>query len=214
MLSRMKKASRDVARPRSVPKALVAYFLTDPMKGEAIEAALNRTRASFRAAEADGRRRSCYSASIIEKFCFQLVRRACSLRLSIGCVFALASLRRTVPGSRTDAHCSGLVSLIMPPFPSIIRPAPGMMPGACAIGHRRTASARQHRHPGIATLGCSLPFKAVAHRMQPPLSVPKPASPAIFGARRPGVPRGAPGWPGQPPRCIIALGILPRNGAK
>src|SRR5271157_571803 len=39
MLSKAKKVSRDVARSVSVPKELVAHFLTGPMNGEAIEAA-------------------------------------------------------------------------------------------------------------------------------------------------------------------------------
>ena len=39
MLSRAKKVSRDVAKLPSVPKELVAHFLTGPMTGEAIETA-------------------------------------------------------------------------------------------------------------------------------------------------------------------------------
>ena len=39
MLSRAKKLSRDVAKLPSVPKELVAHFLTGPMTGEAIETA-------------------------------------------------------------------------------------------------------------------------------------------------------------------------------
>ena len=39
MLSRTKKVSRDVAKLPSVPKELVAHFLTGPMSGEAIETA-------------------------------------------------------------------------------------------------------------------------------------------------------------------------------
>src|SRR5208282_2360670 len=39
MLSRAKKVSRDVAKLPSVPKELVAHFLTGPMNGEAIETA-------------------------------------------------------------------------------------------------------------------------------------------------------------------------------
>jgi transposase-like protein len=39
MLSRTKKLSRDVAKLPSVPKELVAHFLTGPMTGEAIETA-------------------------------------------------------------------------------------------------------------------------------------------------------------------------------
>ena len=39
MLSRTKKVSRDVAKLPSVPKELVAHFLTGPMTGEAIETA-------------------------------------------------------------------------------------------------------------------------------------------------------------------------------